>query len=57
MITGIRFGSFVPTAKPASLVGVPTGYQLAPTNPIVPVHIQQVRINVHGHFHAIPGMT
>jgi hypothetical protein len=45
MIAGIRFGSFAPTVKPTSLVGVPTGYQPVSTTPVVPVHIQPVRIN------------
>jgi hypothetical protein len=45
MILGIRFSSFAPVAKPQGPVGVPTGYQPASTNPVVPVHIQQVNVN------------
>ena len=45
MITGIRFGSFVPATRPDGPVGTPTGYQPASTDPIIPVHIQQVKID------------
>jgi hypothetical protein len=45
MITGIRFGSFVPEPQPHGPVGVPTVYQPAPTDPVIPVHIQPVRSN------------
>ena len=45
VIIGIKFSSFVPEPRPTSPTGVPTGYQPAPTNPIVPVHNQQVNIN------------
>jgi hypothetical protein len=45
MIIGIQFGSFAPTVNPASLVGVPTGYHTPVSQPIVPVHIQQVKID------------
>jgi hypothetical protein len=45
VITGIKFSSFMPEPRPAGPTGVPTGYQPAPINPIVPVHNQQVKID------------
>jgi hypothetical protein len=45
MIIGIRFSSFAPVAKPQGPIGVPTGYQPASTNPVIPVHNQQVKID------------